>query len=69
MPRRGQWPGFRFTITHDAGDDEIGIIKHRAEGMTERITQLATFMNGARRFRGNMTRDAAGKGELLEQLL
>jgi hypothetical protein len=31
MPRRGQRSGFRFAIANNAGDDEMGIVEHRAE--------------------------------------
>ena len=37
--------------------------------MAERVAQLATFVNRPRRRRRNVTRNSAGKRELLEQLL
>jgi hypothetical protein len=59
---------FRFTIADDAGDDQIGIVERRPEGMAERVPQLATFVNRPRRRRRNMAGNPAGKRELLEQL-
>ena len=37
--------GFRFTVADNAGDDQIRIVERGPEGMTKRITELATFMN------------------------
>jgi len=31
MPGRGQRAGLGFAIAHDAGDDETGIVEHRAD--------------------------------------
>ena len=38
LPRGGQGPRFRFTVTDHAGDDQIGIVERGAEGMAERVT-------------------------------
>jgi hypothetical protein len=35
MPCGGQRSGFRLAIADDAGDDEIGVVEHRAERMAE----------------------------------
>ena len=48
MPRRGQRPGFRLAIAHDARDHQLGIVEHRPERMTQRIPELATFVDRAR---------------------
>ncbi len=45
MPRRGQRCGLRLAIADDAGDDEIGIVEHSPERMTERIAQFAALMD------------------------
>ena len=58
---------FRFTITNNAGDDQIGIIKRGSEGMAERVSQLAAFVNRSRRRRRNVTGNAAWERELLKQ--
>ena len=50
-------------------DDQIRIIKRRAESMGQRVTEFAAFMNRSRRFRRHMAADTAGKRELLEKLL
>ena len=48
MPRRRQRSGLRFAVADDAGDDQIGIVEHRAERMAERITQFAALVNRTR---------------------
>ncbi len=69
MPGGGQRPGFRLAVADDAGDDQIGIVEHRPEGMAERIAQLAPLVDRARTFRRGVAGNAAGKGKLLEELL
>src|SRR5271156_3616418 len=66
LPGGSQGRCFRFTITNHAGHHEIWIVERCAEGMAERVTQLAAFMNRSRRCRRDMARDASGEGELLE---
>ena len=51
LPCGGQRTRFRFTIADDTGDDQIWIVERGPEGMTERIPQLATFVDRARRCR------------------
>ena len=67
MPAGGQRPGLRFAIPHHASHHEIGVVEHRAEGMAEGIAQLTALVNGARRLRRNVTRDATRKRKLFEQ--
>ena len=69
MPRRGQRSGFRLAIADDAGDDEIGIVEHRAERMAERIAQLAALVNRARAFRRRVAGNPSGKRKLKKELL
>jgi hypothetical protein len=59
---------FRFTVADDTSDDQIGIVERGSEGMAERVSQLATFVNRSRRRRSNMARDPSRKRELSEQL-
>ena len=37
LPCGRQGAGFRFTVTNDAGSDQIRIIEHSPEGMAERV--------------------------------
>ena len=68
LPCGRQGPRFCFTVADDTSDDQIGIVERSSEGVAERISQLATFVNGPRRRRSNMAGDASGKRELCEQL-
>ena len=68
LPGGRQGARFRFAVADDAGDDQIGIVERRTEGMAERVPQLAAFVNRTRRRRRNMAGNPAGKRELLEQL-
>ncbi len=69
MPARRQRPGLGLPVADDAGGDQVRIVEYRAVRVRERIAQLATFMDRSRRFRRDVTRDAAREGELFEQLL
>ena len=69
LPCGRQGTGFRLAVADDAGDDQIGIVERRPEGMAERIAQLATFVDRPRRRRGDMAGNPAGERKLLEQLL
>ena len=48
--------------------DQVGIVERGAIGMHQRVAELAAFVDRARRFRRGVARNAAGKGELPEQL-
>ena len=67
MPRRGQRPGLCFSIPNHAAGDEIGIVKHRAIRMKQRIAQLTTFVNGTGCLRCGMARYPTRKRKLPEQ--
>src|SRR6185437_5883737 len=67
VPARGQRTGLRLAVADDTGDGEIRIVEYRAEGVTQRIAELASLVDGAGCLRGHVARDAAGEGELLEE--
>ena len=67
VPGGGQRAGFGFAVANDAGDRQIGIVERRAEGVTERIAQLAALMDRPGCFRAGMAGDPARKRELAEQ--
>ena len=69
MPARRQRPGLGFAIADDTGDQQFRIVERRAIGMRQSVAELAAFVNGTRRFRRDVARDAAGEGELFEQFL
>jgi len=67
VPGGRQGARFGLSVADDAGDDETGIVERRAEGMTERVPEFATFVDRPRRRRGDVAGDPAGKRELGEQ--
>ena len=69
MPGGGQRAGLGLAVADDAGDDQVRVVERRAEGMADRIAQLAALVDRARRLRRDVAGDPAGEGELLEQPL
>jgi hypothetical protein len=67
VPARRERAGLRLTVSNDAHDEQVGIVERRAEGVDERVAELAALVDRARRLRGRMARDAAGEGELAKQ--
>ena len=45
VPGRGQRPGFSLAVADHAGNDQLGVVEHRAKGVAERITQLPALVN------------------------
>ncbi|MNQ89941.1 hypothetical protein D3C85_1052650 [compost metagenome] len=56
MPAGGQRACFRLTVTDDAGDDQLRIIKRGTVGMGQAVAKFATFMDRS----GNLSRYMAG---------
>src|SRR5579883_2822233 len=69
MPTGRQWTRFGFSVSNDAAHQQIRIVESSTVRMRDRVTKLSSFMNGARRFRGNVAGNSARKRELLEQPL
>ena len=69
MPARRKRSRFRFSIAHDATDQQVRVIKRGAVGMGDGIAQLSALVDRAGRLRRHVARNPAGKGELLEQAL
>ena len=69
VPGSSQRAGLRLAVTHHAGSDEVGVVHHGAEGVGQRVAQFAPVIDGTGGFGGGGTGDAAGEGELLEELL
>ena len=45
VPCRGQRSCFRLAVADDAGDNKFRIVEYRPEGMAERISEFAAFVN------------------------
>ena len=68
MPGGGQRAGLGLAVANHAGDDQAGIVEHRAERVGQRVAQLAALVDRARGFGRDVAGDAAGERKLLEQL-
>ena len=68
VPGGSQRAGLGLAVAHHAGGDQAGVVRHGAEGVGQRIAQLAALMDGAGGLRRHMAGDTAGEGEPLEEL-
>ena len=48
MPAGCERSRFCFAVADDGGDDEVGVVEGRAEGVRQRIAKLAALMDRAR---------------------
>ena len=69
MPARRQRAGLRLPVTDDAEDDQARVVEGRAEGMHQRVAELATLVDGPGRLGRHMAADAARERELVEEPL
>ena len=69
LPAGGQRAGLGFAVTDDARDEEARVVHDRAVGVRQGVAQLAAFVDGARRLRSEVGRNATRVGELAEELL
>ena len=69
VPSCGQRAGLGFAVTHDAGDDQVGVVERRAIGVAQAVAQLSPLVDRARCLGSHVTGNAAREGELLEELL
>src|SRR5215471_693214 len=67
VPARGERAGFRFAVTDDAGDDQVGVVVSSPVSMRESVAKLATLVNRTRGFRRHMAGDSTWEGELREK--
>ena len=69
VPRRGERSRLRFAIADHARDEQVRVVKRRAESVRQRVAQFTAFMNRPRCLGRHMARNAAGEGKLFEQPL
>ncbi len=67
VPAGREGPGLGLAVADDAADQEIRVVEGRAEGVGQRVAELAALVDRARRFGRDVTGDAAGERELPEQ--
>ena len=68
VPGSCQRARFRFAVADHRRDDQVGIVERSAAGVRKHIAEFAAFVDRAWRFGSAVAADAAGKGELLEEL-
>ena len=68
MPARRERACLRLAVADDAGDEEIRVVERGAEGVHERVAELAALVDRARRLGRDVARDPAGERELAEEL-
>src|SRR5438034_880792 len=67
VPRCRERAGLRLAVAHDAGDNQVRVVERGAVRVSKGIAEFATLMNGARRFRRRVARNAAREGKLPEE--
>ncbi len=69
VPRRRQRARLSLAVAHHGEGDQVGVVKDGAEGVGYRVAELAALVDAAGGLGGGVRADAAGEGELLEELL
>jgi hypothetical protein len=68
VPARRERPGLGLAVADDAGDDELGVVEGGAEGVHQRVAELAALVDRAGHLRRRVAQDPAREGELAEEL-
>ena len=68
VPAGRQRPGLRLAVADDRADQQVRVVERGAVRVREGVAQFTALVDGARGLRGDVARDAAGEGELAEQL-
>ena len=63
VPGGGERTGLGLAVADQHGDDQVGIVEGCAEGVRERVAELAAFVDRAGSFGRAVAADAAGEGE------
>ena len=69
LPRGGKRAGLGLAVAHHGNGQQARVVHNGAVGVAERIAELATLVDGAGRLGRKVARNAAGIGELAEELL
>ena len=68
VPAGRERPGLCLAVADHAAHDQVRVVERRAEGMRERVAELAALVDRARRLRRRVARDPARERELPEEL-
>ena len=69
LPGRGKRAGLGLAVADDREREEARVVENRAVGVGERVAELAALVDGAGGLGREVAGDAAGVGELAEELL
>ena len=69
VPARRQRPGLGLAVADHAGDRQIRVVEGGAEGMRQRVAELAALVDRPGRLGRRVARDASGERELAEEML
>ena len=69
LPAGGKRAGLGLAVAHHGNREHAGVIEHSTVGVGEHVAQLAALMDGAGGLGRVVAGDAAGVGELAEELL
>src|SRR5438552_667688 len=67
MPCGSGWPGFSFSITNNAGNNNVRIIHRSPKCGGKRVSQLASFMNRSGYTRVEVEGKSARPGEAFDE--
>jgi hypothetical protein len=68
VPARCERAGFGLAVSDHAGDQELGVVERRTEGVRERVPELAAFVDRPRSLRRGMAGNPSRERELSEEL-
>ena len=69
LPGGGKRTGLGLAVAHHGHGQQARVVHDGAVGVAERVAELAALVDGAGRLGRKVARDAAGIGELAEELL
>jgi hypothetical protein len=67
LPAAGERSGLGLAVAHHRGDDEVGVVERRAEGVDEHVAELAALVNRSRCGHADVARNPARRRELPKQ--
>src|SRR5436190_10913637 len=64
MPARRERARFGLAVADDTDDEQVGVVERRPDRVRERVAELASLVDRARRLWRRVARDPAGEREL-----
>src|SRR5262249_40506675 len=67
VPRSCQWSCFRFSVSDNGRDNQLGVVERSAAGVRKNVSQLASLVDRAGSLRRAVTTEATWERKLLEE--